>query len=190
VALNAEQINAALVRMKVLWTPEPLSQVNPTPISRDDFHKLLQAGQDKWKAWLLCGLNFCMHLDEVCQIKWSEIDLKRGTYASIRTKTRRERISQAATLWPETIAAFQAIPRRGQSPYVFTSSHGSQFNRNTRRNDFADLRRVAKVTTLSNKGNPIYIGEGIRGRTKKGSRPCGSGGLGRGSAGAAESARP
>jgi hypothetical protein len=69
VGLNAEQINAALGRMQVLWTPEPMGQVNPTPISPEDFHKLLKAGGDKWQAWLLCGLNFCMHLDEVCQVK-------------------------------------------------------------------------------------------------------------------------
>src|SRR5205085_6444592 len=112
---------------------------------------LLKAGGDKWKAWLLCGLNLCMHLDEVCQVKWLELDLDRGTYASIRTKTQRKRIPQAATLWPETIAALRAIPRRGQSPYVFTSSHGTRFNRDSRGNEFADLRRAAGVATVSDK---------------------------------------
>jgi integrase len=81
--------------------------------------------------------------------------LERGTYASIRTKTQRKRIPQAATLWPETIAAIRVIPRRGQSPYVFTSSHGTRFNRNSRGNEFADLRRAAGITTVSNKGDEV-----------------------------------
>lgn len=155
VGLNAEHINSTLMRMQVLWTPAPRGQVNPTPISREDFHKLLEAGGDKWRAWLLCGLNMCMHLDEVCQIKWAELEFDKGTYASIRAKTQRKKIPQAVTLWPETIAALRAIPKRGESPYVFTSSHGSRFNRNTRGNDFADLREAAGVTTVSSKGKPV-----------------------------------
>ena len=155
VGMNSKQIEETLMRMHVLWTPAPRGHVNPTPISPEDYCKLLKAGGDKWRAWLLCGLNLCMHLDEVCQVKWAELDLNRGTYASIRTKTQRKRIPQAATLWPETIAALRAIPRRGQSPFVFTSSHGTRFNRNSRGNEFADLRRAAGVTTVSNKGAPV-----------------------------------
>ena len=41
VGLNAAQINATLTRMQVLWTPAPRGQVDPTPISREDFYKLL-----------------------------------------------------------------------------------------------------------------------------------------------------
>ena len=48
----------------------------------EDFAKLLAAGNGKWRAILLTALNCCMHLDEVCSIKWTELDLAKKTYAS------------------------------------------------------------------------------------------------------------
>lgn len=141
--LDQEQINAALDRCKVLWTPDKIPQVDPHPISRAAFHKLLKVGGPAWTAILLCGLNFCMHLDEVLDLKWDEIDLKKHTYAAIRRKTEDQRIPRAATLWKETVKALKATPRRGASPYVFTSSHGTRFNRNTKGNDFTELRNAA-----------------------------------------------
>ncbi len=44
VGLDEKQIRAALDRCSVLWTAEPLPSVQPRPISRVDFHKLLAAG--------------------------------------------------------------------------------------------------------------------------------------------------
>src|SRR5437868_6008720 len=38
-----------------------------------------------------------------------------------------KRIPRAATLWPQTVKALQGIKRRGQSPYVFTSTHGTRY---------------------------------------------------------------
>ena len=84
-----------------------------------------------------------MHLDEVLELKWEELNFETGTYAAIRGKTAVRRIPRAATLWKETIAAIKAVPRRGESPYVFTSSHGTRFNRNTKGNDFTELRDSA-----------------------------------------------
>jgi len=143
--LDALQIRAALDRCKVLWTATKKPQVNPTPISREEFHKLLAAAEaGPWRAWLMCGLNLCMHMDEVCKIKWTELDLEKGTYAAIRGKTAEQRIPRAATLWPETIAAIKALPRKGPV-YVFTSKYGTKYNRNTRGNDFGELREAAGV---------------------------------------------
>ena len=147
--LDQDQINAALDRCKVLWTPDKIPQVDPHPISRKDFHKLLKVGGKNWEAILLCGLNFCMHLDEVLDLQWGELDLKKGTYASIRGKTEDRRIPRAATIWKETIKALKEVPRRGESPYVFTSSHGTRFNRNTKGNDFTDLRNAAELPEVT-----------------------------------------
>jgi len=144
--MDTSQINAALDRCKVLWTATAKSQVDPRPISREHFHTLLDAGNGSWRPWLLCGLNLCMHLDEVCELKWDELDLAKGTYASIRHKTAAKRIPRAATLWPETVNALKGVTRRGASPYVFTSTHGTRYNRNTRGNDFAELRTAAKLS--------------------------------------------
>lgn len=143
--MDAQQIRAALDRCKVMWTAEPLPPVKPQPISRVHFHALLAVSNPTWRAWLLVGLNCCLHMEEVCDLRWADLDLDKGTYACIRNKTRRQRIPRAATLWPETRAALQALPRRGDCPFVFVSTHGTRFNKNTRINDFKDLRTKAKV---------------------------------------------
>ena len=148
-ALDAQQIGAALDRAKVLWTADRPRQVDPRPITREAFHTLLGAGDGSWRPWLLLGLNLCMHMDEVCELKWSEFDLAAATYTSIRGKTAERRIPRAATLWPETVKALKAVPRRGESPYVFVSSHGTRYNRNTRGNDFAELRDAAGLPAVT-----------------------------------------
>lgn len=139
VGLDAMQISMALDRCKVLWTATRKSAPKPTPISKDDFHTLLKADTGAWRAWLLLGLNLCMHLDEVCDLKWGDFDLTKKTYAAIRGKEDASRIPRAAVLWPETLAALEMIGKRGKSPYVFTSRTGTRFNRNTRGNEFREL---------------------------------------------------
>jgi integrase len=134
---DAKQIGEALLRMKVLWTAEPSPNHDPNPISRSNFHILLSAGNGFWRPWLLRGLNLCLHLGETCTLMWGEFDLKAGTYATIRNKSKGKRIPRAATLWPETIETLKALPRKG--PYALTSKHGTCYNSNGRGNDFRDL---------------------------------------------------
>lgn len=143
VGLDQEQIRAALDRCKILWTAAAMPPVQPKPISRDHFHKLLEVGGLTWRPWLLLGLNLCMSVEEICGLRWEWFDLDKGTFACIREKTRRKRIPRAATLWPETLQELNKLTRRG--PYVFISTHGTRYNRNTRVNDFADLRKKAKL---------------------------------------------
>lgn len=151
VGLDNVQIRRALDRAKVLWTPGRTTAPKPAPISRKDFHTLLKTTKTApwgvWHPWLLVGLNFAMHIGEVCEIKWAEIDLKKGTYASIRGKTEAHRIPRAAVLWPETIKAIKAIPRKGE--YLFTSQHGTKYNRNKRVNSFAEFRNAAKLPHIT-----------------------------------------
>lgn len=143
VGLDPNQITACLDRCRVLWTAEPLPAPKPAPISRTHFHALLVKGGDAWRPWLLLGLNLCLHLDEVCDLRWADFNLEQGTYAAIRNKTRRQRIPRAAVLWPETIEALKRIKR--VSPYVLISSHGTRFNRNTRGRAFGALRKAAGI---------------------------------------------
>jgi len=137
--MDADRIRPALDRCAVLWTSEAMPSVNPQPISREHFQKLLVTGNGTWRAWLLVGLNLCLHMEEVCAMKWTDFDIPKGTYSCIRNKTRRKRIPRAATLWAETIDALKAI-KQTENPYVFISSHGTRYNKNTRVNDFRDLR--------------------------------------------------
>jgi len=139
--LDPVQIRAAMDRCRILWTGDKVAAPNPRPISRKDFQKLLAAGKDVWRAWLLAGLNMCLHLGEVCDLRWDTIDLDNGTHAAIRSKTN---VVRAAVLWKETIDSLQKVPRRG--PWVFTSTHGVRYNRNSRGNMFGELRIRAGVS--------------------------------------------
>jgi hypothetical protein len=73
IGLDAVQIRAALDRCKVPWTAAPLPHVEPRPISREHFHTLLNAAASgTWRAWLLVRLNLCLHIEEVCGLRWAE----------------------------------------------------------------------------------------------------------------------
>jgi integrase len=144
--MDPVQIRTTLDCCKVLWTAKKESQVNPRPISRADFHKLLNASKGKhWNPYVILGLNLCMTLGELVALKWESFDLAARTFATIRNKTQDSRIPRAAVLWDESLAALKGIKRKG--PYVFTSSHGTRFNRNTLNNNF---RRFATKAGLPN----------------------------------------
>lgn len=139
---NANVLRQALDRCKVLFTTEKHTKKNPTPISRPDFHQLLNSANSQWKAILLVSLNCCLHLGECMALTWDEFDLVRKCHVSSRQKTG---IARAAMLWDETIQALAGI-RRTYSPYVFVSSHGSKYNRTSVSNLFGDLRNKAGVS--------------------------------------------
>jgi len=147
--LDAHQIEVALAKCKAKLYPPPNNVVDdPHPISRENFHALLDGTERTniphvWKAMLLLGLNCLLYMEDVCDLTWSSINLEVGTLISRRKK--RGRCLRVAVLWPETVAALSALPRRGQSPYVFASMHGTRFNRNTKINDFRDFAEKAGV---------------------------------------------
>jgi integrase len=144
--MDSGQIRAALDRCKVLWTPDALPEMNPRPISREDFHKLLNAaGDGPWRGWLLVGLNFCLHMDEVCDLRTKYVNLEDKTYCCIRNKTRRERVPRAAVLWNETVDAIRSLQRTGPT-FVFVSPHGDRYNVRSRCNLFKELREKAGLT--------------------------------------------
>lgn len=77
----------------------------PMPIDPDDFAFLYRAADVKWRAILLCMLNFAMHPKEAGQIEKHELNLKRREFQTMRTKTGVLRVGR---LWPETVVAIEA----------------------------------------------------------------------------------
>lgn len=124
--LNTCQLDETLSRMSVLHPPRNTAPLDPQPIGPVDYRKLLDAAKDddRWTVVLLTAMNFALHIDECFALQWDEIDLKKGTLVTRRTKTKVRRV---AMLWPETIAALKTLPRT-QSPWVLTSTHGTRFN--------------------------------------------------------------
>jgi len=140
---DAAQIDAALSRMAILKAPKDTRVHQPTPISREDFHKLYRAATGRYADWqprLLVMLNCCLHFGEAMDVEWRDFDLDAGTFCSKRNK--RGRVIRAATLWPETLAALKSIHRTG-SPYVFVSSRGTSFNPKGQWQKWEKLRQAA-----------------------------------------------
>ncbi|MDB5295633.1 MAG: Tyrosine recombinase XerC [Phycisphaerales bacterium] len=98
--------------------------IDPTPIRPDAFWAIhaaaLAAGDATFAALMLTALNACMYSGEVAALKWAEVDLAAGELATARPKTK---VGRVAKLWPETVAALSALPRRGE--HVFHTSHRS-----------------------------------------------------------------
>lgn len=96
---------------------------------------------------LLLALNAALYMEDLCDLKWESIDLSAKTFVSRRKK--RGRCLRVAVLWDETVEALRALKRRGESPYVFTSLHGTRYNKNTKINDFKDFREKVGVKDVT-----------------------------------------
>ena len=98
-------------------------QNDPRPIEPAAFWKVYRAardaGDDSYAALMLTALNAAMYGGEVAAMRWSEIDLKAGTYVGRRPKTG---VSRVAVLWPETIAALKDVPPRDGIDAIFNTS--------------------------------------------------------------------
>jgi integrase len=135
------EIDAFISRAAVLFPPRSRPKYRPSPITREDFHKLLGAATDIEAAGLLFGLNACMYISEFLDVDWPEIDFEGAVYMRDREKTG---VIRAATLWPITIEAIRRIP---QAPgAVFKSSHGAAYHPESYRKLFAALRERAGVS--------------------------------------------
>ncbi len=141
--LDAQQIDATLARMKVLYAPKADTVSNPDPITRDDFHKLLAVASPGWRAKLLVSLNMALYLADVAALVWEDFNLDAGTYVGIRSKTSIRRVGM---LWPETVAAMRALPRKAKSPLVFPSTHGGSYRSDSLHRRYATIRDKAKIT--------------------------------------------
>ncbi|MGA2751466.1 MAG: tyrosine-type recombinase/integrase [Tepidisphaeraceae bacterium] len=135
----SQEIRNALDACAVLVAPKA-TVLDPHPISRDHYHKLLNAADPQMQAMLLLALNACLYAKETCDLRWSDLDLKTGVLLADRGKTG---VCRVAILWGRTLKALQALPQRLESPFV--SIQGSPHNANTLTKAFRRLRVQAGV---------------------------------------------
>jgi integrase len=164
--------------MAVLHVSGKSSTLDPTPIKPDAFRKLVAGANVELRAVLLLSLNCCLYLSEALACEWAEIDLTAGTYQTRRDKTG---VRRAGMLWDETITALKALSHKGQSPYLFTSSHGSVYNTNSYTKKYNRLAasvgvvdvefnniRDGSYTTACNKGVEFAACQMLAGHTLPG----------------------
>jgi integrase len=68
-----------VLKLCALLVPPADKPVNPTPISREDFHKLLAVADVRQKAILLTTLNFAMKSGEVAELNKADLNLPART---------------------------------------------------------------------------------------------------------------
>ena len=136
------EVAKVLAFCKMLKPPRKRS-ADPHPVSRENFHALLEVADAKWKAILLCMLNGALYAKEVGDLLKKEVDLGRGTLVTDRSKTGVVRI---AVLWERTIEAIKAAPRHPQHPYVFQNMAGTKYHPDHIRRGFTRLRQAAGVS--------------------------------------------
>ncbi len=141
--IDQEQCQRVLTLCAML-KPPPSDPVDPKPISRADFHKLLGVCDAKWTAVLLLSLNACLYAAEVAAVRNDEVDLEKGTFVSSRRKTR---VARVAVLWPRTAAAIERYRRANPhlSESLFVSQNGMAYSANHIRRNFARRRRAAGI---------------------------------------------
>jgi len=133
-----EILQGVLVLCKMLKKPES-APANPHPIDREDFHKLYDAADVKWKAILMLSLNMFLKPKALCAVKKEDIDLSTRVFSNLRPKTKEKRVG---ILWERTVADidnYQRAQPHGK-PELFVA------NTETMRTQFARLRTQAGVS--------------------------------------------
>ena len=143
--MDPEQITAVLGRMRVLTTPKSITKADPHPIAPEAFRKLLGAADAQWRAILLLSLNLALYLEDVAGLQWEDFDLKAGTFVGRRQKTQ---VIRCGCLWPETVTAIKALPRKANSPYLFTSATGTRYKGESLYNAYLEFRTDAGVNVV------------------------------------------
>lgn len=127
--------------------PKDTKPYNPTVVSLEDFNKLFEVAELKYKIMLLMALNCGMYPVDLCRLKLENIDFKQGTVAFRRGKT--GKVLAVSTLWERTKILLDKYltERKGKSDYVFISYLGKGFTSKGITSVFdRNIRAKAKVS--------------------------------------------
>lgn len=142
---GAEHCRKALDTLAMLEVETPDS-LDPDPITPKQFWAIhnaaTDAGNQMFAAMMLFAINTALYPSEAGAVRWDEIDLKRGVFATRRRKTSVPRIG---VLWPETIAAIKKLPRTSET--VFNTCR-TNYKRFSVFRDWCKYREVAKLGTI------------------------------------------
>ncbi len=125
-----------------------LRNPNPQPISVEDFHKLLDSANTRWRAMLLVALNLCYYPVDVRTLPKSAINFQTGVVILDRAKT--GQTTRVGVLWRRTIEALLALQEAepNDSDYVFISQYRSPYSAHGFRNVFREIRNEAGLARV------------------------------------------
>lgn len=141
---NKTDIRIVLDYCELFEYPER-NHFKPEPIDKDDFLKMYNAADVRWKAILLLSLNCGFYPKDIHDLKKDDIDLKKKELRMLRQKTK---ILRVACLWSRTVKAIKEYQKKHphNSDYLFVSNHKSRYRPQSIRNYFRDLQRRANAS--------------------------------------------
>jgi len=143
-AIAVDSVLKVMPYLQLLAPNGETTSLEPNPISREEFHKMLAASKyPADRAMLLLMLNAALYLQEVVRVKWSKI--KNGCFVSHRAK--KGKVVRVAVLWKETIDALAEMPKRTDE--VFLSEVGTVLKSSGAEKRFRRLRTDAEIPEVT-----------------------------------------
>jgi len=154
-ALDNELIDHA-PNLKAIKKVSASKGKKPT-FSAAELNMLLSKADKQIKAMILLGLNCGFGCTDCAQLRWENLDLGNARVSFPRGKTG---IARNLPLWPETVRALEALPRRGK--LVFYTSRGNPWVRITRTTDSSGRDKYTKDNAVSKQFCKLMKQAGIK----------------------------
>jgi len=139
-AIAVKACNDALVSLKLLTPKDSTVNLDPQPVSPEDFTLLLKKAVGDDRALLLLCLNCALYLQEAMHLEWD--DIRDGCLVTNRKKT--GKCLRVSVLWQETLEALSKMERKGTN--IFYSYQGAPLTVSGAGKRFRALRKAAGVS--------------------------------------------
>ncbi len=114
--------------------------------THDEISKLLKLADTQMKAMIWLGLNCGFGCTDCSELQWKHLDLDAGRVIYPRGKTG---VPRNLPLWPETIEALNAVPKKGR--LVFYTATGNSFVRNVLKIDANGNEKYSPINSITTK---------------------------------------
>ncbi|MBN2376758.1 MAG: tyrosine-type recombinase/integrase [Sedimentisphaerales bacterium] len=120
------------------------AKMNPNPIDKKDYIKILNVANTKQKAIILLAANSALYPQDCCDIKKSHINIKKQTLIMDRGKTG---VPRVAILWDRTVKAINNLNKENPNnyDYLFVTYAGRQYSAHSIGGIWRRLRKKAGV---------------------------------------------
>lgn len=144
--IDADECKRVVAEIVSAKTELPdLRNLNPNPISLDDFHALLAVSDAKWTTILITALNLCYYPIDIRTLPKAAINFATGVVIFDRAKT--GQTTRVGILWEQTRQALreymQSEPHNAAS--VFITQYGTPYTAQGLRTAFRFLRDKTDV---------------------------------------------
>ncbi len=124
--------------------------------THEEINKLLAVADTQMKAMIWLGLNCGFGCTDCSELQWKHFDLVNGRVVFPRGKTG---VARDLPLWPETIEALRAVPKKGK--LVFYTARGNPFVRNVLKIDANGYEKYSPINSIATKFSKMIKNAGL-----------------------------